>query len=265
MPFRQQITRTPAIDVRWWSFAVIGAVAHPVIWSYADLVAMPQLRRWSPVVCPMTRINPTYREAIWGGVPLGALMQSVTPIGAPQVARIESADGYATVVPSHLLDRALLAIRCDDRPLSPDDGAPVRLIFPGNGGYNHAKWVERITLTHSHDGGVWEARGASPDASIQPASWLTHQSVSGGQVTLGGVALVPHESARGRILLSISSGMPISAHITAIRDEPSAGLRRLTWGITWRAPHSGQFPLVMWVDSGSDAPAPSHVYTLEVV
>jgi hypothetical protein len=265
MPIRQQIAHTPAIETRWWSFAIIGAVDRPAIWSHAELLAMPHLTCWSPIVCPMTHTLPRYSEAVWRGVPLNALMAAVTPIHVPSFARIDCADGYTTVVHIRALDNALLSLLCDDAPLTAQTGAPARIIFPGQGGYKHAKWVERITLTHSADGGTWEARGGTLHAPIAPAAWLTHHIIHDATVTLHGIALVPYRAARAHILISISGGSPTPAHIITVRDEPSAGLRRLTWTLTWHAPHPGRFRLTARAETEMRIASPIHSYTLEVV
>ena len=40
----------------------------------------------------------------------------------------------------------LLATHLDGEPLSPDHGAPLRLIGPGRPGVNQTKWVTRVVV-----------------------------------------------------------------------------------------------------------------------
>jgi len=43
--------------------------------------------------------------------------------------------------------------------LSPDHGAPVRLIVPKRYGWKSAKWVKGIEFTKKNRPGFWESRG----------------------------------------------------------------------------------------------------------
>jgi DMSO/TMAO reductase YedYZ molybdopterin-dependent catalytic subunit len=61
--------------------------------------------------------------------------------------------------------QALLAMRLNDAPLPPQNGAPVRLRVPTQLGYKSAKWVARIEIVGSFKniyaghGGYWEDQG----------------------------------------------------------------------------------------------------------
>ena len=61
--------------------------------------------------------------------------------------------------------QTLLALDMNDRPITPDHGAPVRLRIPTQLGYKSAKWVYRIELAstfkplYGGTGGYWEDQG----------------------------------------------------------------------------------------------------------
>jgi DMSO/TMAO reductase YedYZ molybdopterin-dependent catalytic subunit len=97
--------------------------------------------------------------AEWDGVPLASLADRLQPgrtaTGVlvsglddhPSVSRTSN-PGAAWVLPLDALARlgAFLAVRMNGDPLTPDHGAPVRLVVPGWYGCSWIKWVDTIRL-----------------------------------------------------------------------------------------------------------------------
>jgi DMSO/TMAO reductase YedYZ molybdopterin-dependent catalytic subunit len=81
-------------------------------------------------------------------------------------ATFECSDGYTTALPlSDLLqDKVLLAYKLDDKPLTPERGAPLRLIVPQKYAYKSPMWLKKIKLTQKQETGYWETRGYSNSA-----------------------------------------------------------------------------------------------------
>ena len=54
---------------------------------------------------------------------------------------------------------ALFALKHDGKPLTPEHGAPVRLVVPKLYFWKSAKWVTGIRLTSKNEPGFWERAG----------------------------------------------------------------------------------------------------------
>ena len=57
----------------------------------------------------------------------------------------------------------MLAYEIYGKPLSAEQGRPLRLVMPRMWGYKNVKWVDRITFTRSQEVGYWELRGYNID------------------------------------------------------------------------------------------------------
>jgi DMSO/TMAO reductase YedYZ molybdopterin-dependent catalytic subunit len=147
--------------------------------------------------------------AEWSGVPLGRIIPSLGPLPAarrvlisgfdeyPQPSRHRSVPGAGWIfTPEQLRSTgAFLATKMNGQPLTPDHGAPVRLIVPGWYGCTCIKWVDRIELVaddapatsqmlefaaRTHQEGVPElARDYLPAALEQAAMALRVDPVQG--------------------------------------------------------------------------------------
>ena len=117
--------------------------------------------------------------ASWDGVPLSRLLDKMRFGAGPRIL-VSGFDKYAAkpLTPSvpgaswifsrHDIEdsRAFLATRMNGEPLTPDHGAPVRLVVPGWYGCACIKWVNRI-------GPVDES--AEPTSQMQEYAARTHQ------------------------------------------------------------------------------------------
>jgi DMSO/TMAO reductase YedYZ molybdopterin-dependent catalytic subunit len=148
---------------------VDGAVERPQAFTLAQLGRMPQLTQITRHDC----VEGWSAIGKWGGVPLGALLDAVTPrAGARYVVfRCMDNDGQGNLFYESLdlhqarHPQALLALKLNDAPLDPDHGAPVRLRVPTQLGYKSAKWIGRIEVVGTFatiaggQGGYWEDQG----------------------------------------------------------------------------------------------------------
>ncbi len=148
---------------------VDGAVERPQAFTLAQLRGMPQQTQITRHDC----VEGWSAIGKWAGVPLGALLETVTPrAGARYVVfRCLDNDGQGNLYYESLdlhqarHPQALLALRLNDAPLDPDHGAPVRLRVPTQLGYKSAKWVARIEVVGMFatiaggQGGYWEDQG----------------------------------------------------------------------------------------------------------
>lgn len=235
--FRQHFRQISPINVNYWAFAIGGAVRHPLILSYADLLALPVVEVGCTIACAgHSPDQPLLGDGLWSGVPLSALLAEVDIDPAAQFARVHSYDGYSAVLMLDRLRDSLLALTLDGEPLPHDHGFPARLIARGQGGYKLPKWVTRVELTGSADGGFWESRGLPIDGAVTPvAAILDHTPTGSGSIRLSGAAYAG-EQAITRIEIRIDGGDPMPVPFEP--DEPSRWTR---WQIDWTPPAPGDY------------------------
>ena len=119
--------------------------------------------------------------ADWEGVALVEALASSTPRAGATAVRVSGVDDHATpsrdghstpgaawVFSVAQLEQtgAFLATGMNGEPLSPDHGAPVRLVVPGWYGCTHIKWVDAIT---------WVGADEPATAQMREFARRTHQ------------------------------------------------------------------------------------------
>ena len=248
--YQQSIRTLPLIHLNHWSFAIIGGVRTPLILSFDDLSAFSTQTLRCAIACAgVSRDRPLIGEAVWRGVPMQALLDELVIAPDVRFARIHAADGYTTVLPLDRLAYTLLATEMDGAPLPPEHGFPARLIAPGLHGYKMAKWIERIELRASSEGGFWESRGFSleGEATVKVAV-LSHEQAANGAISFAGIAYAGTRPIKS-VQVSIDNGdwMPVPF----VQDDPIALAH---WQIDWTAPNAGDYHIrARASDGGSDA------------
>lgn len=234
--FHPPASRIPHLNVDFWSLAVVGAVEHPLILSYADLLAVPALDLPCTVACAADRFN--VGHALWRGIPMRTLLDSLTLRSGAQFARLYAADGHTTGITLKQLSRALVAYAINGETLPPEQGFPARLIVPGLYEYKMPRWIERIEIAEQPRYGAWEARGWPLDGSVRPLSAITYprhlQPVSG-IVAFTGFAYAG-ERAVARVEVRIDGGdwMPVPFTLGSCCTWAR-------WSIDWTPPHPGDY------------------------
>jgi len=180
-----QVPADPTIEIG-------GAVSESISIPVADLVTLPRRRLNADFHCVSGWTTLGLR---WEGVPFADFYRLVIePALRPGtvVTHIvfRGLDGFRSVVmiEDALDDDVLLADHLDGHPLSPDHGAPVRLVSPAQYGYLSTKHLSRIdvhtttptggrrsfvldVLLHSHPRArVWqeERHGTLPGRMVRP-------------------------------------------------------------------------------------------------
>ena len=232
MLYQQSIRTIPKVHLDHWSFAIIGGVRQPLILSYDDLLTFSTQTIRCTIACAgVSRDRPLIGEAVWCGVPLQTLLDELVVAPEVRFARIHAADGYTAVLPLDRLAGTFLAYEMDGAPLPPEHGFPARLIAPGLFGYKMPKWIERIELSGSSDGGFWEARGFSleGDAAIRVAL-LSHDQAISGTISLSGIAYAgTHRVTSVQVSIDDGDWMPVPF----TQDDPVALAH---WQIDWTPP-----------------------------
>jgi DMSO/TMAO reductase YedYZ molybdopterin-dependent catalytic subunit len=158
----------PAIDAKSYALKVDGMVNSPSTYSLADLMDMPQTHIVKDYHCVTGWVVPNCK---WTGIKLSDFLARVRPTTQAKYLLLASADGSYTE--SLSLDQAnlpdvLLGHSLNGKPLSRDQGFPLRLVIPDMYGFKYIKWVNHITLSDHMEPGYWEQRGYAVDAWLGP-------------------------------------------------------------------------------------------------
>lgn len=106
----------------------------------------------------------------WSGIRLSTVLKTLYPIECADEltsksdklhVKLTGADQYETSVPlSYILDNnneCILATQMNGDPLTPDHGAPVRVVLPGLAGARCVKWCTGIELSLQPSDSPWNA------------------------------------------------------------------------------------------------------------
>jgi DMSO/TMAO reductase YedYZ molybdopterin-dependent catalytic subunit len=136
IPTQWMFDGTPEVDIQRWSLLVAGKR-----WTYGELLAFSDR-----VTARLDCTGGWYSEQAWEGVWLHRLL----PSGAAGTASINvrSVTGYSRRFDIQDAPRILLATRLDGSGLDSGHGFPVRLVVPGQRGFNWVKWVASVDAEH---------------------------------------------------------------------------------------------------------------------
>ncbi len=160
----------PRIAPSAWRLVIGGAVGRPRRWSLEELRSLPQRELAATLECAgngrrrYARPAPgelrwgdhAVGSAVWRGVPLATLLEEsglsdearhLVFTGADLDAASEEPRRFVRGLTADLEEHrdVLVALEMNGRPLSPEHGAPARLVVPGWYGMAWVKWLEGVT------------------------------------------------------------------------------------------------------------------------
>ena len=159
----------PAPDLARWELAIEGLVAQPLRLKAADLERLPRITQSSRLKC----VQCWSGRVQWEGFRGGELLRLAHPKPDAGWVRIDCADRYFDYVKVEdlLHARTLFAIGMNGERLSPEHGAPLRLVIPYKYGYRSSKLITKLTLSATGGQGIvadaWPGY-YSPTADIEP-------------------------------------------------------------------------------------------------
>jgi DMSO/TMAO reductase YedYZ molybdopterin-dependent catalytic subunit len=153
----------PRVDRDSWSLTIDGAVAHPTVLRFADLLALEQVEDISDFHCVTTWSKLDMR---WTGVRFSEIAALVEPDERATHVMVHGYDGYETNVALEeaLKPDVLIAHTVFGEPLPHEHGGPVRMITPQLYAWKGAKWIRRIEFLIGNRLGFWEQNGYSNTA-----------------------------------------------------------------------------------------------------
>ncbi len=231
----------PRVDPATWKLDVKGMVAHPLTFTYDELLAMPLYEQYVTIACVSNRVGDhLVGNALWTGVRLKDVLESagVAP-GATQIVG-RSVDGFTVGFPTAWAmapgREPMIAVGMNRQPLPTNHGFPARLIVPGLYGYVSAtKWLSEIELTTREAvDGYWVPLGWAKDGPILTQSRIDvpadGASVRAGVVAIAGVAWAPDRGITA-VEVKIDDGSWQAARIS----RPISTATWVQWTLAWTA------------------------------
>jgi DMSO/TMAO reductase YedYZ molybdopterin-dependent catalytic subunit len=153
----------PEVDVKRWSFTVIGLVGKPLKLTYKEFLSLPSTKLTTDFHCVTGWSKFDIR---WKGVIFKTIASIARPFREVRFVEIIAEQGYTTNLPIEVVmnDDVIFAYELDGKPLAPEHGFPLRLVVPKRYAYKSAKWVRGIEFLKKDKPGFWEKRGYSNSA-----------------------------------------------------------------------------------------------------
>lgn len=170
--------RVPERDPATWTVTVGGATASGVehVFRLHEVTALEQVTAVGDMHCATSW---TAQGITWTGVLARDVVAMAPPDPEAVTALVFAEFGYAAnVALADLLDSAaLLATHIDGEPLTPERGAPVRLVIPHLYSWKGPKWLRgwNYLLPEDPDRGFWEERGYHPRGHAWREERYAHQ------------------------------------------------------------------------------------------
>jgi DMSO/TMAO reductase YedYZ molybdopterin-dependent catalytic subunit len=145
-------------DPAAWALEVGGQVRKPMRLTLEMLQALPRITYTIKHHC----VEGWSAISTWTGVPIATVVAMVEPTDEARYVRFDTFDanyynGWDRK--SVLHPQTIFAYAYNDRPLTPEHGAPLRVYSPVKLGYKLTKYLTRMTFTPNRPGGYWEDQG----------------------------------------------------------------------------------------------------------
>jgi DMSO/TMAO reductase YedYZ molybdopterin-dependent catalytic subunit len=140
-----------------WRLEVAGLVDRKAPWTLADLRKLPQEEQITRHVC----VEGWSQVGQWSGVPFRTFLERVGADTRAGFVNVRCFDDYwcGLDMASCLHPQTILALDFEQKPLSPQWGAPLRLRLPTKLGFKNPKYIQAIEVTNTNPGGYWEKQG----------------------------------------------------------------------------------------------------------
>src|SRR3990170_6379850 len=148
----------PSIDTSGWTISIFGLVDKERKLDHQEFMSLPRVKVRSDIHCVTgwSRL-----DNLWEGVSTITIRDLVSPSSEARFVIVQGAAGFTTNLPVEDFFRldVLFALKHDGVPLTPDHGAPVRLVVPGLYFWKSAKWATGLEFTRDDRPGFWESVG----------------------------------------------------------------------------------------------------------
>ena len=153
----------PPFDPTTWDLRVFGLVTEPLRLDWDAFQALPRVTVTGDMHC-VTRWSKLDNR--WQGVAAREILARAGVLPDARFVLFHAEGGYTANLPLAALDDndAILATAHDGEPLTPEHGAPLRVVIPKRYAWKGAKWLRGIELLAEDRPGFWEGYGYSATA-----------------------------------------------------------------------------------------------------
>jgi DMSO/TMAO reductase YedYZ molybdopterin-dependent catalytic subunit len=154
---------TPIVDLEAWTLMLEGAADGPKTLTLADLKALPAVSQTTELKC----VEGWSAVVNWTGVRFADFVARYPPPpGTTYVAMRSEPEGWddewyyvGLDMASCLHPQTLLAYAMNDAPLTPEHGAPLRLVMPHKYGIKNIKLITKIAYSNERPADYWAEQG----------------------------------------------------------------------------------------------------------
>ena len=250
----------PSINLTNYRLRISGLVEKPLELSLHNLRQRHRSLHIVGFECSgnsRRRINPLVGNARWSGVSLKGLLQEsgikahATEVifwgadkGTEEVShggarvKVDQPFGRSLAVADAMRSEVLVVYEMNGEPLSPEQGAPVRLIVPGWYGVANVKWLTHIHVQDRRFMGKFMAREYVTLRGLQSSEGIVWNETSVSRIQLKSmVARVTRRGRRCKILgFVLNDGTPLSSVEVRIDEGPwlPATIDRSSTAYSWK-------------------------------
>jgi DMSO/TMAO reductase YedYZ molybdopterin-dependent catalytic subunit len=147
------------IDTDDWKFTISGLVENNKVLNYSEFMELPMVKVFSDIHCVTgwSRL-----DNLWEGPSSQTIVDLAGIKPEAKYVIVQANYGAFTTnltLADFLEEDVLFTIKHDNQPLSPEHGAPVRLIVPRLYFWKSAKWVTGLEFAEKDRPGFWESYG----------------------------------------------------------------------------------------------------------
>lgn len=247
----------PQVNPSFWRLEITGLVKTRQTYRLDRLKALPAVTQETTLMCISNGLDAgLMSNALWKGVPMGALLNAATPLAGAAKVRLHGVDNYTDTFPlEKAMDPTTLVVyEMNGEPLPHRHGFPARVIVPGYFGEKHVKWITRIEVADANATGFYEAQGWGPDFIVPTRSRFDqpdHESTFNVAVASKGIPVtgVAFGGDRGisRVEVSFDDG---DNWQEAKLDYPGTKLTWALWSCDWRPEGPDDYTLVVRATDG---------------
>ena len=148
----------PRFDPETWQFRCFGLVENSLTLTWKEFSELSRVEHTSDFHC-VTRWSRFDNR--WSGVSVAEILKRAKPKRDAVSVMVHAPEGFTANVLLADLQRegVMLATHHDGEPLTPDHGAPARLIVPHLYAWKSVKWVRGFEFLPSDQPGFWEKNG----------------------------------------------------------------------------------------------------------
>jgi DMSO/TMAO reductase YedYZ molybdopterin-dependent catalytic subunit len=145
-------------DMSKWDLKIFGLVEEEVSISYKDFMNLPRKEFNNDIHCVTTWSK---LDNVWEGIAVSEIMKLVKVKPEARYVMLHAEEGWNTNLPiaDFLQETSFLGIRHNGQLLTPEHGAPVRMVVPHLYFWKSAKWLRGIEFMAKDKPGFWERNG----------------------------------------------------------------------------------------------------------